>query len=139
MVAYLRAALTELELAQRSEVWLGEVASFVEAGCPLRLAPFDLVLFDPPYQDFALYSRVLSALATGNWLACDAVVVVAWSQDARRSIARRNGSDSDALSPPWGAGWVLDARREHGGTTLDFLRRDALITDTSPSHLGETP
>jgi len=142
MVAYLRAALTELDLVQRCDVWLGDVARVVEAGRPSGLAPFDLVLFDPPYEDVLLYPRVLSALVARAWLATDAVVVVEWSVDARRSLTRRSGhsaSDPIELAPVWGPGWILDARREHGGTTLDFLHRDVIHTDTSPSHLGDTP
>jgi 16S rRNA (guanine966-N2)-methyltransferase len=168
MVAYLRAQLAELRLEDRSLVWPGDAARILAGGRPSGIAPFDLVLFDPPYADAALYERVLAALAAGDWLAPHAVVVVEWSPEVRRAAVRRGpargavtratpspsktrsgptdlqdasaaGASAKHAGPDWGAGWVLDARREHGSTVLDFLHRADLTTARRSNPIGEMP
>jgi 16S rRNA (guanine966-N2)-methyltransferase len=68
---------------------------------------FDVVFLDPPYAD--PIEDVLSHLASGGWLAPDAVVVV-----------ERATRDSD---PPWPPGLVPDRSRRYGDSTLWYGRR----------------
>jgi 16S rRNA (guanine(966)-N(2))-methyltransferase RsmD len=61
-----------------------------------REDPFDIVYFDPPY-DQGLYEPGLDALAQGNWLHQDSLVVCEYRSN---------------LNPVPGSGWpVLDQRR----------------------------
>ena len=54
----------------------GTVGAFLGAGPPAE-APFDLVFFDPPYDQRAdEVARVLSALIEGSWLTGGASAVV---------------------------------------------------------------
>lgn len=157
MVTYLRGQLAELDLGQRSEVWTGDASRILGKGRPAAVAPFDLVLFDPPYAALRLYEQVLASLAVGDWLADDAIVVVEWSPETRRGLMRSTPAASRAAAgtrthspslerapsptnpaPTWGPSWVLDARREHGSTVLDFLHRTDPTTVSAMQHHGQT-
>jgi 16S rRNA (guanine966-N2)-methyltransferase len=69
--------------------------------------PYDLVLADPPYTlDEAALAGVLSALASGGWLARSALLVV--ERPAR------------ALEPTWPGDVVALTHRRYGDTTVYY-------------------
>lgn len=78
------------------------VATFLAGPSPTA---YNLVLMDPPYDlPEADVTAVLTTLATGGWLAEDAVVVVERS--------------SRSPEPSWPTGWSPGKARRYGETTL---------------------
>jgi 16S rRNA (guanine966-N2)-methyltransferase len=76
-------------------------------------APFDLVCCDPPYElDAHAVGAALAPLATGAWLAPDAIVVVERGRDA----------DADALAAHL-TGLTVTWNRTFGDTLVLFLQR----------------
>lgn len=73
--------------------------------------PFDLALVDPPYAEYSLYEAVLAGLVEHAGLAADAVVVIEYEKHRGRRPAL-------AIPPQL----VSEAIRDHGQTTLEFLR-----------------
>lgn len=71
-------------------------------------APFDLVFMDPPYA-MGLVPLALDQLATGQWLAPEALVVA------------ETGSHEPPLVAP---GWTMLDERTYGAARVSFLRRD---------------
>ena len=69
--------------------------------------PFNLVFLDPPYR-MGLIPPALDQLATGQWLAPDALVVA------------ETGSDEMELTAP---GWDIIDSRVYGAARISFLRR----------------
>ncbi|HQK32108.1 MAG TPA: 16S rRNA (guanine(966)-N(2))-methyltransferase RsmD [Phycicoccus sp.] len=74
---------------------------------PQRQGTFDLVFIDPPY-DLAEsdLTAVLEALATDDWLADDALVIVERS--------------TRSPEPTWPVGWTAEKVRRYGETALWF-------------------
>lgn len=70
-------------------------------------APFNLVFLDPPYR-MGLVTPALDQLASGHWLAPDALVVA------------ETGSDEPELVAP---GWDVIDSRVYGAARVSFLRR----------------
>lgn len=70
---------------------------------------FDLIYCDPPYRS-GLYGPVAKAIAAGDWLAVDGLLL--WE------------CASTAL-PPVPEGWVLERERRYGSTTVLLLSRRA--------------
>jgi 16S rRNA (guanine966-N2)-methyltransferase len=70
-------------------------------------APFDLVFIDPPYRH-GLIPPALEQLASGQWIAPDALVVA------------ETGSDEPELAAP---GWDTIDSRVYGAARVSFLRR----------------
>lgn len=110
--------LASLDVASRSNVWGGDVEQFLRA-TPSALAPFDLVLVDPPYDlpDDALVS-LLSLLAAPIWLRPDATVVIERSGRARASNRASNRASVESLTLP--AGWRSVWERTFGDTLIVF-------------------
>jgi 16S rRNA (guanine966-N2)-methyltransferase len=106
LVEFLRDQLAELGLDERAELWTGDAREFVSRPAPVS---FDLVLVDPPYAERELYVDILRGLLEGGWLAPSAVIVAEHDR-------------SDAIV--WPAGIVVDARRDHGSSVLEFLSRE---------------
>lgn len=103
LVEFLRGQLAELGLDERAELWTGDAREFLAQ--PARRA-FDLVLVDPPYAERQLYVDIASALIDGGWLAESAVLVAEHDR-------------GDAIA--WPVGLVVDARRDHGSSVLEFM------------------
>jgi 16S rRNA (guanine966-N2)-methyltransferase len=106
---FLTRQLEVLEIADRANLVRGDARRFLAGD--RALAPFDLVLVDPPYAELELYSEVLDALAGGGWLAEDAVVVIEYH--------KRRGQRPAIRLPP---SLSSEAVRDHGQTSLEFLR-----------------
>ncbi len=70
-------------------------------------APFNLVFLDPPYRQ-GLIAPALQQLASGQWLAPEALVVA------------ETGSDEPELAAP---GWEIIDSRIYGAARVSFLRR----------------
>lgn len=70
-------------------------------------APFNLVFLDPPYRH-GLIPPALEQLASGQWIAPDALVVA------------ETGSDEPELAAP---GWDTIDSRVYGAARVSFLRR----------------
>jgi 16S rRNA (guanine966-N2)-methyltransferase len=70
-------------------------------------APFNLVFLDPPYRH-GLIPPALEQLASGQWIAPDALVVA------------ETGSDEAELTAP---GWEAIDSRIYGAARVSFLRR----------------
>jgi len=69
------------------------------------LGPFNLVFLDPPYGR-GLGEKALASLATGKWLASEAVIVFEESVDAEIKL------------PP---GFAVELRREYGAAAVRLL------------------
>lgn len=79
---------------------------------PSAVAPYDVVLADPPYDlPAADVAEVLAGLVAHGWVADGAVIVV------ERSARDR--------TPPWPPGLVDDGERRYGETSLWYGRHDA--------------
>lgn len=105
-VKAIRANIVSLS-ADGAKVVTGKVAAVLGAGNPDE--PYDFVYVDPPYPLTELeLSAVLKALAAGNWLADDAVVVLERS--------------SRSPEPQWVEGITGERGRRYGETTLWYGR-----------------
>ncbi len=104
---FLARQLETLRLGGEATVKVDDAARFLERE---EVTPFDLVLFDPPYDEVELYTRVLAALVERGWLAAGATVVVEY-----QPLSFAGGA------PVWPGQLHLEAERAHGGTVLAFL------------------
>lgn len=107
LVEFLRGQLADLHLEDRVELHNADARSFLGRRPD---APFDLVLVDPPYAERSLYPEIAHALLAEGWLARGAVVVAEHER-------------GDLIT--WPAGIVVDARRDHGSSVLEFLSRES--------------
>lgn len=108
LARFVQRQLADLSLEGRARVWQGDARGFLSRPAT---ALFDLVLIDPPYADLDVYREVLETLTGSPWLAPDAVIVVEHERE-------RSGAPPFA----WPSGIVVEARRDHGSTVLEFLR-----------------
>jgi 16S rRNA (guanine966-N2)-methyltransferase len=109
LVEFVRAQLAALGMADRAHVVQADARAFVELEAE---DSFDLVLVDPPWAQVGIYEPLIEALVRGSWLAPGGVVVV--EHERERARTGRAG-------PSWPATVVVNARREHGSTVLEFL------------------
>ncbi|MCA9691899.1 MAG: 16S rRNA (guanine(966)-N(2))-methyltransferase RsmD [Nannocystaceae bacterium] len=108
---FLREQLTALELGAVARVVCADARRYLEGSV---VAPFELVLLDPPYDAEgaqALVSTVVAALAGGGWLRDGAVVVHEYGRERGRGGVVR-----------WPAGFQLERTRSYGQSAVDFLR-----------------
>ena len=108
-----------------SSVRIADAATFVRATPSQHgSSPFDIVVFDPPYDDKALRQSVLTALAApASLLAADGLVAASWR--------RTKGGAAEA--PP--VGLRLVRTLAYGATTIALLERDDGCA--APSGAGE--
>ncbi len=99
----LRRNIEALQLTGASKVWRRDATGLGQAG---TLAPFDLVLLDPPYGQ-GLGERALEAARDGGWIAKRGIAVL--EERAEAEIAVPHSFEE------------LD-RRSYGDTQLLFLR-----------------
>lgn len=92
-------------LALDVEVVAAHVGSVLTAS---GAAGFDVVFADPPYEMTDQLESDLNAIATGGWLAPDAMVIV--ERSAR------------TVEPSWPEGWLVERHKRYGETALWFVR-----------------
>lgn len=85
------------KLLRRDATALGEAGT---------MGPFNLVFLDPPYGK-GLGEQALVSLASGNWLAPDATIVLEESCEVELALPR---------------GFEIDDRREYGAAAVYFIR-----------------
>lgn len=109
VVAHLRAQLQALALGDRSEVHCADALRWV--GRPAH-AIYDLVLVDPPFASAHVFAPAIAALVAHGWLAPGALVV-----------CEREKIRGHAASVEYDAGVELEAVRDYGQVTIEYLRR----------------
>ncbi len=109
VIAHLRAQLRALDLGDRTQLhcvdalrWLARPAN----------AKYDLVLVDPPFASPHVFGPAIAALVANAWLAPDALVVC-----EREKVRGR------AAAVDYDAGVGLEAVRDYGQITVEYLRR----------------
>ena len=109
----IRRTLSSTGFLERARVQRRGVGGFVKAAPPPE-APFDLVFFDPPYdQPAGELAGVLTAVAQPTWLNSDGTIV----------IERASSSGPPALPPGWAVSWS----RVYGDTLLVLAAAPAVI------------
>ena len=117
----IRRNISALGCATAATVRVGDAATVAHG--TVDTAPFDLVIFDPPYDDAALRSAVLAALAAANSpLAPRGLLVATWRR------VRGEGAES----PPLGLRLVRSLH--FGETEIVLLERSIPGVDGSGSH-----
>jgi len=110
VIRHLEAQAVDFALGDAVEIVRGDAPQILRRGRGHRPA-VDVVFIDPPYADVTLLAEVLAELASGEWLAPDAEIIV--------ERARIRGSVC-ASDPP--AGFRTVASRDYGQTRVEFLR-----------------
>jgi 16S rRNA (guanine966-N2)-methyltransferase len=107
-VSACRDNLESMSLTDRARVVERDAAAFLAAAAP-REAPFDLVLFDPPYESpGAELAAVLERLGTPGWMSAHGVVVVERPAGAAGIVA-------------WPTGWTVGWERRYGDTLVSVV------------------
>ena len=104
---FLEKQLEVLNLGGQATVRVSDAGKYLEREAVI---PFDLILFDPPYDDRELYARVLECVVGRGWLAEGGTLIVEY-----QPLSFPGGA------PVWPGQLALDAERAHGGTVLAFL------------------
>jgi 16S rRNA (guanine966-N2)-methyltransferase len=117
VAAFARTQVQALGLSERARVICSDARRFLTSSASTLgedEAAYDLVLVDPPYTEIELYGAVLEALVDARLLADSAVIVL--------EVQRLRGHRPDIPLP---AEIVREAVRDHGQTSLEFLRYHA--------------